>query len=292
MTRLPPLASIRAFEASARLMSFTKASEELNITQSAISRHIRHLEDWLGVPLFVRKPRALLLTPEGERYKFELGDMFLRITEATERIASGQEQLHIHSSTTFAMHWLIPRIASFHKLNPGIDLQLTSSPRPVDPDERHVHGVIRVGPASHDSPAKLFAMNLVPVCAPSLIKKHQLKADPNSLRKVPLLHSLAAPANWQSWLNGVGVTGIELDRGTRFESSAMCILAAEKGMGVAVTQKEFITEAVQRGTLALPFPTVIEPGPSFYFAHLSAIVQNSALDKFRRWLLAEARAIA
>ncbi|MGV6873808.1 LysR family transcriptional regulator [Pseudochelatococcus sp. B33] len=287
MPKLPPLSSIRAFESAARHLSFTKAAEELNVTQSAVSRHIRHIEDWLGVALFVRKPRLLVLTPEGERYKTELADIFQRMAWATERAARGKEILHIRSYTTFAMFWLIPRMKKFQDMHPHIDLQLTASTRPIDPEQERVHAVIRSGPGDFYLADRLFPMALMPVCSPAVQTEFLPAGDAAELVNAPLLHSVAAPSKWPTWLEGVGLRELDTSRSLRFESSAMALVAAEKGLGVSVAQPQFVQAGLRSGALVAPLPMIVEVSKAYYIACMPQHSRSAALRSFRDWILAE-----
>lgn len=290
MARLPPLSAIRAFEVSARRLSFTEAADELHVTQSAVSRHIRHLEDHLGLQLFIRRHRALVLTPEGERYRAELAGIFRRLSWATElvvRSAAGQEMLHVHAYTTFAMYWLIPRIKSFQEAHPGIELQLTASTQALDVDREQVHAVIRIGAGSFESSVRLFPVNLIPICSPKVKATMLARGNVDELKKATLLHSLAAPNNWPGWLEGVGVSDLDIGHGLKFESSAMAYFAAKKDLGVAIGQREFIQEDLEQGTLVTPFPRMVVASRAFYLACLPQYIRMRSLRLFQDWVLSE-----
>lgn len=285
MIKIPPITSIRAFEVAARRLSFTKAAEELHITQSAVSKHIRHLEEWLRVSLFIRKTRSLALTPEGERYQMELSDIFQRMAWATERAMSGKEVLHLHSYTTFAMHWLIPRMKEFQDNNPEIELQLTASTQPIDTEQEHIHAVIRTMPAGFESSYKLFPVSLIPVCAPTIADRLFRFQGAAGFNQAIFLHSVAARSNWRMWLDGAGFGEFYSSRGLHFESSAMTQLAAEKGLGVAVAQPQFISDALNRGALVTPFEIAVDAKRAYY---LSCTIQPSklrALRRFSEWIM-------
>ena len=290
MTRLPPLSAIRAFEVAARRLSFTEAAEELHVTQSAISRHIRHLEDHLGLQLFIRRHRALVLTPEGERYRAELAGIFRRLHWATElvvRSAAGQETLHVHAYTTFAMHWLIPRIHRFQAMHPGIEFQLTAATQALDMDREQVHAVIRIGAGNYEGSIKLFPVNLIPVCSPAVKANRLPHGQLEELRDATLLHSLAAPGNWPGWLEAVGLNDMDTGHGLKFESSAMAYVAAKKELGVAIGQREFIQEEIEQGTLVTPFAQMVVASRAFYLVCLPQYIRMRSLRLFQDWVLSE-----
>ena len=271
-------------------MSFTEAAEELHVTQSAVSRHIRHLEDHLGLQLFIRRHRALVLTPEGERYRDELSGIFRRIARATElvvRSAAGQEMLHIHAYTTFAMYWLIPRIRRFQEAYPGIELQLTASTQALDVEREQVHAVIRIGAGNFEGSTKLFPVNLIPICSPRTKAAMLGSGSLEDLKKATLLHSLAAANNWPGWLESVGLSDLDTGYGLRFESSAMAYLAAKKDLGVAIGQREFIQEDLEQGTLVTPFNDMVIASRAVYLVCLPQYIRMKSLRLFQDWVLSE-----
>ncbi len=147
------------------------------------------------------------------------------------RSAAGQEMLHVHAYTTFAMYWLIPRIRSFQEAHPGIELQLTASTQALDVDREQVHAVIRIGAGSFEGSVKLFPVNLIPVCSPAVKASMLASGSLDDLKKATLLHSLAAANNWPGWLESVGLSDLDTGHGLKFESSAMAYFAAKKRLG-------------------------------------------------------------
>lgn len=292
MTRLPPLAAVRAFEAAARHVSFTKAAEELFVTQSAISRHIRHLEDWLGVALFVRVHRGLTLTPEGERYRFEIASVFRRLASATERVrrpAPQKEWLNIHSFSTFAMDWLLPRLQRFKQACPGIDLRLTVATRAFQERHEQLHGIIGMRQTPFDTAQLIFPVALIPVCTPEYAAQHLPKGGQAELSMATLLHSIAADMYWDIWSQGVGFAELDLGEGPRFDSSSMAYVAARQHVGIAVAQFEFVKDDLLAGRLVAPFPTVVVSRVRGYYLSMRSPLPP-AMGRFRDWLLAEVAA--
>lgn len=293
--QIPPLAALRAFEASARHMNFTKAADELFVTQSAVSRHVRMLEDMLNVPLFVRVHRGLKLTPEGETLLADLDDTFRRLSWAVERVrraGRGQEILHIHSYTTIAICWLIPRLPRFKAAHPQIELRLTVANVLTwnSVAQQQVHGVICNDPgASPDDALKLMGEKLIAVCSPAYREQHFPQGRYEDLNDELLIHCLATPLHWLNWLQGVGRAGLNLNRGFRFESGVMTLAAAERGLGVAITQPEFVAEPLQKGSLVQPFDARVETERSCYFVPVAKRTESSAVNLFRNWLAEEVR---
>lgn len=293
VARLPPLSSLRAFECAARHRSFTKAAEELHVTQSAISRHIRALEEWLDVPLFYRNHRAIALTPEGEIYMRELVSAFSHMDLATRRVkrSGHQDILHIHTYATIAMRWLIPRLKRFQKDNPEIDVRLTASTRPIDFEHDEIHGAIRTGPPGWGENVRmdqLFETTIVPVCMPALSHEPWPLRSPSDLLHTTLLHSLARPDDWALWLREVDAAEVvDAERGLKFESSIMSYLAAQQGLGVAIAQKFLVEDDLAANILVQPFPIEVKSDRTYYFLSSPRYQGSTALELFRTWLLNE-----
>lgn len=290
MSPLPPVAALRAFEAAARLQSFTKAADELCLTQSGISRHIRNLEDWFGLALFHRSHRAVTLTPEGEMYRRDLSDAFARIELATRRLSRSRsrERLNVHAYTTFATNWLIPHLRAFQESYPEIDVHLTASLRAVDFQRDDVHCAVRTGPASWMPTVhadRLYEPTLFPVVAPSLLEAEWPLLRPADLSRAVLLHSLARPDDWRLWLEAAGVASLDIDRGMKFEVSAMAYLAAEQGLGVAMAQDFLVRDQLQKGTLVRPFDITARSNRVYYLLSSPHHAGSESLQTFRRWLL-------
>jgi len=292
-SRLPPLTALRAFEAAARHRSFTKAAQELFLTQSAISRHVRNLESQFGILLFYRDHRAVTLTPEGEAYMREVVEAFSRIDLATRklRIAGRQNVLNLQVFSTFAMHWLIPRLGKFQEINPEIDVRVTASVAPVDFEHSDIHASIRALNGEWDDPSirgdKLFDYRLIAIGGPAALSGKWPLRVPADLRNATLLHSLARPEDWGVWLNAVGAGEVLTDRGMKFESSAMCYRAAQQGLGIAIAQSFLIQEELRRGSLTQVFPHEVPSERKYYMLTSPRHLGYTALELFREWLLEE-----
>lgn len=292
MSRLPPLSALRAFESAARHCSFTKAARELFVTQSAISRQVRSLEEYLGVELFIRHHKAIALTPEGQVYMRDLVAAFSRMEVATRRVSRSQRRdaLHVHAYATVGMRWLIPRLKTFQEAYPEIDVQLTASVQPVDFERDEIHCAIRSGPPVWDDDIcvdKLFESTIVPVCAPSYLTSPWPLRTPHDLNHVTLLHSLARNNDWAEWLAAAGADDVDPDRGMKFESSIMAYLAAEQGMGVVIAQTYLVKEDIQSGKLVMPFNFEVPSDRSYYLLLSPRFKGWSVLDQFRSWLLGD-----
>lgn len=284
---LPPLNPLKAFEATGRSLSVTRAADELSVTPAAVSRQIKALEDYLSVQLFRRMPTGLELTPAGERYLKDIVPLFDALRESTNAIVGGSSRrqlLKIRAPATFAVRWLIPRLAGFHIAHPAIDVQLTTSPDALDFEHEDLDGGIQLG--GGDWPgigSQMLTRNeLMPVVGASF------KADlhsPEQLVDQVLLHSLARLDDWALWLREAGATQVNPYRGMRYETSLLSYQAAIEGHGVAIAQKSLVGKDLEAGSLRMPFELIVDRHSfSYYFAWPLHKPESSALSTFRKWL--------
>jgi LysR family glycine cleavage system transcriptional activator len=290
--RLPPLNALRAFEAAARQLSFTRAAAELNVTQTAISHQIRALEERLGVRLFRRLPRGLLLTEEAQRYLPPIRDAFDQIALATERLvgAGTGATLTVSVLPSFAAKWLVPRLGRFRAAHPDLDLRISAASQLVDFARDDVDVGIRMGRGAYPGlrVERLFGETLVPVCSPLLqtAGAHPLR-QPEDLRHHVLLHD-DDYAGWELWLGLAGVTGIDARRGPRFTDSGMVVQAAAEGQGVALARRQLAAGDLAAGRLIQPFDVTIPHDLAYYLVCPEATASQPKIAAFRGWLLAEA----
>lgn len=293
--RLPPLNALRAFEAAARHLSFTRAAEELHVTQTAISHQIRALEEHLGLRLFRRLPRGLVLTEEAQRFLPPVRDAFEQIAGATARITKEQTGgvLTVSALPSFASKWLVPRIGRFRAAHPDIDLRISASIAVVDFARDDVDVAIRCGlgnyPGLHT--LRLFGETIAPVCSPALLACAPGLRMPEDLRHHTLLHDDDDLDSWRVWLELAGVTGIDPTRGLSFGDASMMLQAAMDGQGVALGRSALVAADLAAGRLVRPF----ELSRPFRFAYWLVCPQASAgrpkIAAFRGWLLGEAAAM-
>ena len=291
--RLPPLNALRAFEAAARLMSFTKAAEELNITPSAISHQIRGLEDYLGVRMFRRGNRALVLTDEGQNYLPALRDAFDSIHTATARLAAKQAggPLNVSLLTSFAARWLIPRLPRFQALYPGIEVRLSTTVRMVDFRREDIDCAIRHGKGQWPGLTAdlLLTEDLFPVCSPSLRAGPKLLKTPRDLADHARIQTLLRPDDWRMWFNAVGISDIDPDAGPQFESSDLALRAAAEGLGVAMASSTLVAEDLKNGTLVVTFDVKLSSVGAYYFVAPEDRRDQPKIAAFRAWLLSEVK---
>ncbi|WP_421999638.1 transcriptional regulator GcvA [Reyranella sp.] len=291
-TRLPPLKSLRAFEAAARTCSFTQAAEELNVTQTAVSHQVKVLEAWLGFRLFRRLNNALVLTEQGELYLPTVREAFDRLRESTDRLKGidGGAMLTISARPNFALRWLVPRLPRFQALHPGIRIKLLTAPRPLEALHDEIDVAIRFeGEAAHLHFEPLLRGSMFPAMHPALYEDEGLRT-PEDLRRVTLLHVLNSLSDWKIWLDAAGVKRVDLERGPRFDSYALAAEAACHRWGVAMAWEPFVEDDLRRGRLVAPFGLRV-PRERAWCLVYPRNVRKQKVELFRDWILAEARAV-
>ncbi|MBA1156598.1 LysR substrate-binding domain-containing protein [Microvirga mediterraneensis] len=249
---LPVLSSLRAVEAAGRHLSFSRAAQELLITQSAVSHHVRKVEEDLGVSLFVRQARSITLTPYGAKllpYLSQALDLMAKGAEEIRR--SGRRTLRVSLLASFATHWLIPRLARFTELHPDIDLILEPSTRTVDFGSEQIDLAIRYGRGGWGGTQarKFLTESISPVCSPSFAKPGGIPVEPKDLSKYPLLLSFSnAPFEWQIWSERAGVD-LNAARSLMLHDYNIVIQAALDGQGIAMGRHNLIADHLRRGAL-------------------------------------------
>jgi LysR family transcriptional regulator, glycine cleavage system transcriptional activator len=291
--RLPPLAALRAFEAAARHLSFTRAAQELHVTQTAISHQIRGLEDLLGVKLFRRLARGLVLTEEAQRYLPAVRDAFGRLEVATAELLAGRTGGALTASVlpSFAAKWLVPRLGRFRAVNPDIDLRISTSQHLVDFAREDVDVGIRMGRGHYPGLRvdRLFGESLMPVCAPTLPEGEHPLRRPDDLRHHVLLHE-DDYTGWQLWLELAEVAGVDARRGPIFTDAAMVVQAAAEGQGVALGRTALAAWDIAAGRLVRPFDIGMPHDLAYYLVCPEASAERPRIAAVRAWLLAEASA--
>ncbi|WP_434112577.1 transcriptional regulator GcvA [Paraburkholderia caffeinilytica] len=291
MRRLPPLGALRAFEAAAKHLSFTRAAAELCVTQAAISHQIRQLEDWLGIRLFERRGHALTLTAKGQTYLPELTGALDRIAAATLRLMEPDERpLRITVLPSFASRWLVPRLEAFRALHPEIDVRLDSSAEVWSFATERFDLGIRSGLGKWTGlKTDLIAREtLSPVCSPMLVNGPPAIRVPADLRHVRLLHDTPREA-WRRWCDEAGVEGFDLDAGASFNDASLALQAAVDGQGVALGRLVLAADDLRSGKLVRPFDLVLRNDYSYWLVYPSAALERPNVLAFRTWLLSEAK---
>jgi DNA-binding transcriptional LysR family regulator len=296
--RLPSLDRLLVFDAAARQLSFTRAAGELFLTQSAVSRQVAALEDDLGVPLFVRRHRALDLTDDGRRLARAVDEAMqgLRATVAQIRAPHGRELLTITTTPGLASLWLIPRLASFTGAHPGVDVRIDASHELRALASEGFDIAIRYGRSGAIEGTPLFDEVVVPVCAPTLLKRAgaPLKT-PADLRRHTLLQTGSAsgqgmPAEWTSWLAAAGAAQLEPASLLSFNSYDTAITAAVSGQGVVLGRRPIIDALLKRRALVAPFKGLWSMARSYTLVMSAAARRRPAAMALHDWLIAQARA--
>jgi LysR family glycine cleavage system transcriptional activator len=288
--KLPPLAALRAFEAAARHLSFKRAAAELHVTPTAISHQVRQLEAAIGVRLFERRTRQVLLTPEGQVLLPVLRDGFESFARVIEGLSRKPRRATVALSATpaLAAKWLVPRIGSFRAQHPDIDLTLLATLEVVDLDSGAVDLALRYGDGPYPNLAAepLIADRFAPVANPRLGIKR-----PSDLRSVTLLHSdwrRTDPRNptWRHWLKVAGIAGVDPRAGIRFSDETHAIQAAVAGAGIALHSLLLVAEEIAAGTLAAPFGPEI-PGFTLHLARSRSRPLSPPMEAVQDWLKAQ-----
>lgn len=283
-----PLNALRAFEASARHLSFTRAAIELCVTQAAISHQVKGLEERLGVQLFRRLPRGLALTDEGRGLLPTLRDSFDRIAGLLERFEAGRpvEVLNVGAVGTFALGWLLPRLASFRRAHPQIDLRLTTNNNRVDLAAEGLDYALRFGGGAwHGTAAlRLFDAPMTPVCAPAMAAALR---HPSDLAAQVLLRSYRAD-EWTLWSEAAGIEPLQA-RGPVFDTSIALAEVAAAGEGVALVPALLFARHFAEDRLVRPFPVEVPLG-SYWLTWLQSHSLSPAMLAFRDWLVDQSRA--
>ncbi len=295
--RIAPLNALRAFEAAARHLSFTRAAEELHVTPAAISHQIKGLEEYFGAPLFRRLTRALLLTDDGQRVLPLLRDGFDLLAEASARLAAPADDnlLTVSAAPSIAAKWLVTRLERFRTAQPEIDVRLDASDRLVDFARDGVDASIRYGAGNYPGlhVERLFGTTVFPVCSPSLAAGPPPLRSPRDLAGHTLLHVDWASQdetwpNWKMWLLAAGVTGIDATRGPRFNDVAMSTLTAADGNGIALASDILVVDDLAAGRLVRPFELSVAMDFSYFFVCPKENAAKHKVAAFRAWLLSEA----
>jgi LysR family glycine cleavage system transcriptional activator len=287
--RLPPLNSLRVFEAAARHSSFTRASEELYVTQAAVSHQIKALEEYLGIKLFRRQNRALFLTEEGQSYFLDIKDTFSSLVDATERLLArgAKGSLTVSLQPSFAIQWLVPRLSLFAELYPDIDVRIKA----VDMDDGSLTDDVDVaiyygrGKWKDLHAQKLHTEYLVPVCSPLLLQNgtKPLKT-PGDLKLHTLLHDTSR-RDWTAWFKQTNITDINVNQGPIFSHTSMVLQAAIHGQGVALGHSVLAQPEIDAGRLVRPFSEVLVSKNAYYVVCREEQDELGKIVAFRDWML-------
>jgi LysR family glycine cleavage system transcriptional activator len=288
----PSLTAARSFEAAARALNFTRAAEELGLTQGAISHQIRELEGRLGVRLFERDARGLQLTESGRRYL-----PFVR--EALDRLRAGEEVLRkaersavltVSVSPNFAAKWLVPRLGAFSKSYPDLDLRISAIARHVDLAREDIDLAVRHGDGQWPDldVTQLCVEELFPVCSPGLLRAGPPIETVADLLRHTLIHDRDA-THWRQWLADFGIDDTAIARGPVFDQTGLAIDAAVAGQGIALARSALAALDLRAGRLVRPLAERRPATFAYWIVCRRAVANSSKIKRFRTWLLAQAK---
>jgi LysR family glycine cleavage system transcriptional activator len=296
--RLPPLNALRAFEAAARHLNFSRAADELSVTPGAVSQQIQNLEDYVGGPLFKRTPKGLLLTDAAQTALPALREAFDRLAEAASLLTAAVDgrRLTITAPPSFAAKWLVPRLGAFERAHPQVDVWLSAGMELVDLTAGEVDVAIRYGAGRYPGleVKRLINESVILVMSPELLASHPVHA-PADLADLTLLHDGSPDPDdscpdWPMWLAARGVRGVDGMRGPRFNQSSLVIEAAINGRGVALAKQTLAQTDIEAGRLVAPLQIATAVDFAYYVVHPKAKGRLPQVKAFIGWIEAEAQA--
>lgn len=296
----PGLRSLRAFDAAAEHLSFTRAADALGVTPAAISHQIKELEGLMGVPLFTRTSRSMRLTRQGEILQTAAHESLEVLSRALLRIKrlENRQQIRVSASPSLAAKWLVPRLDRFLALHPGADVRVDVSHSVVDFDREDVDVAIRFGEGKYPGLRAdiLFQDKVFPVCSPKIITKERPLKTPRDLLRYTLIHldweAQGNPwPNWKMWMRAAGITDFDDRAGLHFGQTSYAVQAAIDGMGVALGDSNLVADDLAAGRLVKPFELSLRAPKTFAYYVISRPDTADAplVEAFREWCLAEAK---
>jgi LysR family glycine cleavage system transcriptional activator len=288
--RLPPLNTLRLFEAAGRRQSFKLAAEELGVTSSGVSHAIQALEEWLGTPLFHRHRRGITLTAAGELYLPAVSEALKLFASAVDRIPSSVagNSLHISVTPTFGSRLLLPRLHRFRDLHAGINVTIDTSQVLVDFPRDGADLGIRLGNGNWPGLTVewLLTETLVPICAPTLLER---LGPSKSLCDAPLIHITTMEQDWQAWTRAAGLGPVDCVRGLKVDNTQMAIEAAVEGLGIAIGRRPMVDPELEQGTLVRFHHWEVPSDKSYWLVAPPETLARPEISAFRQWLLDELR---
>ncbi|MNR83183.1 Glycine cleavage system transcriptional activator [compost metagenome] len=290
---LPPMNSLIVFEAAARHLSFTKAADELTVTQGAISRQIRQLEEYLGKELFIRSNRNISLTPTGLQYYQTIYSSLLNVAQATAEIKKwqGEHQITVATTNAMAALWLLPKVASFQQNNEGVDLRILTTENILDLHKMDFDLALFYcrTPPERMNVTTLFPEEVFPVCSPSYLAQFNTHSTPEEIFGKTLLYlddSQKDWITWAEWFEAVNYPVVKPKNRVNINNYPMLLQAAINGQGVALAWGSLIDDYLQAGTLIRPVETVLRTQANFCMLEPSDRgMIPSSVKHFRNWLL-------
>lgn len=294
------LNALRAFESAARLSSFSKAADELHISHSTISHHIKGLESGLGVELFSREKRNVVLTQEGEMIFPVLRESFDAISEVLGKVQRNTKtrELNVTVTPTFANKWLVGHLKSFQEMHPNVRVRLHATMELVDFNKENIDIGIRTGTGNWPGLKSILLMptHMTPLCSPSLLKGHKGKFGINDLRNLTFIHAdvsrgTGIESEWREWLDSNGGQDLECDDGLHFHDPGLALQAAVDGLGVAMGYVELARHDIEENRLVRPFDFQTAHPWSYYIVTPEDNPGDSLTSEFSDWLIKEAKSV-
>ncbi len=291
--KIPSLQSLACFEAAARHQSYTRAAQELALTQGAVSRQLTALEDFVGVALFKRTRHGVTLTERGRDYAAQVAIRLQALEQDTLDVMSTQgrgSELYLASVPTFATRWLIPRLPDLKKAQPELTVHIETRTRPFMFADTPFDCALFAGTPEQvrqwagTQATKLLDEVVLPVCCPSLLQGRGSGA-PEDLAELPLLQQSTRPDAWRQWFDAQGVAAPQALSGARFELFSMTVAAAVQGMGLALVPRLLITHELARGELVVACDRPLANQRAYYLVWPDGTASNPSLEPFRHWLV-------
>ncbi|MCC2676158.1 MAG: bacterial regulatory helix-turn-helix, lysR family protein [Ramlibacter sp.] len=286
---------LHTFEAAARHLSFTRAGEELALSQSAVSRQVQQLEESIGAALFERRHRALALTEAGRIMRRAVEDSLERLRDAAARVRTqtGRQQVTITCTPGFASFWLIPRLARFTAAQPDVEVRLAATLELVDLERGNVDLAVRFVPAAQGVGPVLFEEEVQPMCAPQLLKdKARPLRTPADLERHTLLtidmHDGSLTVDWEPWLQVMGLASVQMAHAVRFTHYTDAVAAAVAGQGVVIGRLPLLADLLRQKKLVAPFRTPAASRRGYFVTLAPQAQHNPSARAFADWLVAEA----
>lgn len=288
--RLPPLNSLRLFEASARLLSFKNAAEELLVTPSAVSHGIQSLEEWLGTPLFLRTTKGLVLSEAGSAYVPIVSQALELLANGSAKIANNANagQLLISSAPTFAARWLLPRLQKFRDLHPDVRVVIDTIFERSELSEAEADIAIRMGRGNWQGVVadRLITEEMSPVCSPLIRDRVE---GLSNIEQAPLIHVSTVTEDWAAWAAATGRSALDPNMGLQFDTIQMAFEAARQGLGVAMGRKPLVNAELAAGSLVEIWQPVMS-NTSYWLVSAESRASDPRIAAFRTWILEEIKA--
>ncbi len=286
--RLPPLNSLKAFESAARFLSFTKAADELFVTQAAVSHQIKLLEDFLGIKLFIRKNRALELTEQGKNYFLDISPILQKLADVTGKLMTEENQhLTISVPQSFGIHWLVPRLSDFNQRYPGLEVRIKSTEQDEGLLTNDTDVAIYYGHGNWDNlqAERLSTDNLLILASPRLLAEKPVNKKEDLLNHT-LIHVYTRD-NWQMMAIALGVDNLNIQHGPLFSHTFMALQAAVHGQGIVLANSILAQQEMDKGNLQVVLPMELHDPKSFYVVSDANRIKDPNIIAFREWIMQE-----